>query len=94
MTPFRTAIASHRGGAFLWPENSLAAFRGTAGLALEQAECDVHATADGEAVVIHDATLDRTTMRYLATRRSRMTLKLDGCHGPQATCQAPWGGMT
>jgi glycerophosphoryl diester phosphodiesterase len=57
----RTAIASHRGGAFLWPENGLTAFRATAGLALEQAECDVHASLDGEAVVIHDATLERTT---------------------------------
>lgn len=61
MTGFRTAIVSHRGGAFLWPENSLTAFRATAGLALEQVECDVHASADGEPVVIHDATLDRTT---------------------------------
>lgn len=61
MPPCRTAIASHRGGAFLWPENGLAAFRATAALALEQAECDVHASSDGEAVVIHDATLERTT---------------------------------
>lgn len=61
MTGRRCAIASHRGGAFLWPENGLTAFRATAGLALEQAECDVHASADGEPVVIHDATLERTT---------------------------------
>jgi len=57
----RTAIASHRGGAFLWPENSLAAFRASLALPLEQVECDVHRAADGEAVVIHDATLERTT---------------------------------
>ncbi len=61
MTQHPTAIASHRGGAFLWPENSLTAFRQTARLRLEQAECDVHALADGEVVVLHDATLDRTT---------------------------------
>lgn len=61
MRHHRSAIASHRGGAFLWPENGLAAFRATAGLALEQAECDVHAAADGVAMVIHDATLERTT---------------------------------
>ncbi|MBR0648210.1 glycerophosphodiester phosphodiesterase [Roseomonas terrae] len=61
MKPHRSAIASHRGGAFLWPENGLTAFRATAQLALEQAECDVHASADGAAMVIHDATLDRTT---------------------------------
>lgn len=56
-----TGIASHRGGAFLWPENSLAAFRASAGLPLDQAECDVHLSADGEVMVIHDATLERTT---------------------------------
>ncbi len=54
-------IASHRGGALLWPENSLPAFRASAALALDQAECDVHLSADGAVVVIHDATLDRTT---------------------------------
>ena len=58
-----TLIASHRGGLFLWPENRALAFRNTARLALEQAECDVHLTADGQVVVMHDATLDRTTDR-------------------------------
>jgi glycerophosphoryl diester phosphodiesterase len=57
----RTLIAAHRGGLFLWPENSARAFRETAKLPVEQAECDVHMTADGEVVVMHDATLDRTT---------------------------------
>jgi glycerophosphoryl diester phosphodiesterase len=55
----RTAIASHRGGSFLWPENSLTAFRESSRLGLEQIECDVHASADGDPVVMHDATLDR-----------------------------------
>lgn len=57
----RTLIAAHRGGLFLWPENSARAFRESARLPIEQAECDVHMTADGEVVVMHDATLDRTT---------------------------------
>ena len=56
-----TEIASHRGGAFLWPENSLLAFRQALALPAEQLELDVHLSADGEAAVIHDATLDRTT---------------------------------
>ena len=59
--PYRSLIASHRGGLFLWPENSARAFRETARLPLEQAECDVHLSADGEVVVMHDATLDRMT---------------------------------
>jgi glycerophosphoryl diester phosphodiesterase len=56
-----TEIASHRGGAILWPENSLLAFRQALALPAEQLEIDVHLTADGEVAVIHDATLDRTT---------------------------------
>jgi glycerophosphoryl diester phosphodiesterase len=57
----RTEIASHRGGAFLWPENSLLAFRNALALPAEQLELDVHLSSDGEAVVMHDHTLDRTT---------------------------------
>lgn len=53
--------AAHRGGAALWPENSLAAFRGALALGVDVLELDVHPTADGHVVVMHDATLDRTT---------------------------------
>jgi glycerophosphoryl diester phosphodiesterase len=56
-----TDIASHRGGALLWPENSRTAFENTARLPVEQVEFDVHPSSDGRLVVIHDATLDRTT---------------------------------
>jgi glycerophosphoryl diester phosphodiesterase len=56
-----TDIVSHRGGALLWPENSRVAFENTAKLPVEQVEFDVHFSADGQLVVIHDATLDRTT---------------------------------
>jgi glycerophosphoryl diester phosphodiesterase len=54
-------IASHRGGSYLWPENSLLACRQTLALGVEQLELDVHAAADGTPVVMHDATLDRMT---------------------------------
>jgi len=56
-----TDIASHRGGALLWPENSRTAFENTANMPVEQVEFDVHPTRDGKLVVIHDDTLDRTT---------------------------------
>jgi glycerophosphoryl diester phosphodiesterase len=56
-----TLIASHRGGSLEAPENSPTSFRHTAGLAVEQVEFDIHPTADGHVVVIHDATLERTT---------------------------------
>ncbi|HET7341905.1 MAG TPA: glycerophosphodiester phosphodiesterase family protein [Methylomirabilota bacterium] len=54
-------VAAHRGGAALAPENSLAAFRNAVALGADALEFDVHLTSDGEPVVIHDATLDRTT---------------------------------
>jgi glycerophosphoryl diester phosphodiesterase len=57
----RPAIAAHRGGARLWAENSLTAFRGALGLGVDLIELDVHQTRDGEVVVLHDPTLDRTT---------------------------------
>jgi glycerophosphoryl diester phosphodiesterase len=56
-----TLLAAHRGGALLWPENSLLAFRNAVALGADFIEFDVHLSRDGEAVVIHDPTLDRTT---------------------------------
>ena len=52
---------AHRGASSLAPENTIEAFR----LALEAGagglELDVHMARDGHIVVIHDATVDRTT---------------------------------
>jgi glycerophosphoryl diester phosphodiesterase len=53
--------AAHRGGALLWPENSMLAFRNALAMGADFLELDVHLSRDGEVVVIHDATLDRTT---------------------------------
>ena len=79
-----TDIASHRGGALLWAENSRLAFEQTARLPVEQVEFDVHPSRDGRLVVIHDATLDRTTDGAGAVCRHdwadlcRLTLKGSG----------------
>jgi glycerophosphoryl diester phosphodiesterase len=54
-------VAAHRGGAGLWPENSLLAFRNALALDVDFLEFDVHLAADGKVIVLHDATLDRTT---------------------------------
>jgi len=56
-----TLVAAHRGGAALWPENSLLAFRQALALGVDALEFDLHMTADGEVVVLHDPTLDRTS---------------------------------
>lgn len=66
--PARPLVAAHRGGAGLWPENSMTAFRGALGLGVDLLELDVHLTRDGEAVVLHDPTLDRTTTGHGAVR--------------------------
>jgi glycerophosphoryl diester phosphodiesterase len=56
-----TFITGHRGARNLWPENSLQGFRSVLALGVDAAEFDVHLTDAGELVVIHDATLERTT---------------------------------
>jgi glycerophosphoryl diester phosphodiesterase len=54
-------IASHRGGALCWTENTREAFENTARLPVDLVEFDVQRTTDGVLVVFHDATLDRMT---------------------------------
>jgi glycerophosphoryl diester phosphodiesterase len=56
-----TLLAAHRGGSLLWPENSLLAFRNAVALGADFIEFDVHLSREGEVVVIHDPTLERTT---------------------------------
>ncbi|OLT53109.1 glycerophosphodiester phosphodiesterase [Cellulosimicrobium sp. CUA-896] len=52
---------AHRGFSVDGLENSLAAFGAAVDLGFRYVETDAHATADGVAVALHDATLDRTT---------------------------------
>jgi glycerophosphoryl diester phosphodiesterase len=54
-------IIGHRGARFEAPENTVPGFRHAIGLGLEAVEFDIRMTADGHLVVIHDATVDRTT---------------------------------
>jgi glycerophosphoryl diester phosphodiesterase len=53
-------VFAHRGGAGLRPENTLAAVDHAASLGVDGIEIDVRLSRDGEVVVIHDETLDRT----------------------------------
>lgn len=53
------AVAAHRGGADLWPQNTMTAFREAAKLGPHMVlEMDVMALKDGALVVSHDATVD------------------------------------
>jgi glycerophosphoryl diester phosphodiesterase len=61
LDPTATPVIAHRGASAEAPENTLAAFRLAVEQGAEAFELDVHATADGAPVVIHDPTLERTT---------------------------------
>lgn len=55
-------LVAHRGGSRLAPENTLEAFRQATDVWwADMLEMDVRLTRDGRVVVIHDATVDRTT---------------------------------
>jgi len=79
----RTLNIAHRGGAALYPENTLVAFAA----AIERHGClmletDVQLTADHEVVIFHDDTLERTTNgRGRVCEHDWATLKgLDAAH--------------
>lgn len=69
--------AAHRGASNAAPEDTLPAFTAALRAGARILEMDVRFTADGEAVVLHDATVDRTTngtgavaaMRLASVRR-------------------------
>ncbi|MGD2040107.1 MAG: glycerophosphodiester phosphodiesterase [Anaerolineae bacterium] len=54
-------VMAHQGGNGLWPDNTLYAFERAAALGVDVLEMDIHSTADGVLVVMHDSTVDRTT---------------------------------
>lgn len=56
-----TMIFGHRGLSSIYPENTMAAFKGAYDDGMDGIELDVHMTKDGEIVVIHDFFMDRTT---------------------------------
>jgi glycerophosphoryl diester phosphodiesterase len=61
MTAENFMVIAHRGASSYAPENTLAAFDLALQMGARHIELDVHLSADGHIVVIHDDTLDRTT---------------------------------
>lgn len=57
----RPLVIAHRGGAGLYPENTLYAFEQSDKLGVDVIELDIRGTSDGALVVMHDATVNRTT---------------------------------
>ncbi len=56
-----TLIFGHRGYAALYPENTMISFKEALNAGADGIELDVQLSLDGELVVIHDPTVDRTT---------------------------------
>ena len=55
--PPKPLVIAHRGASAIELENTLAAFRAAAGQGADGVELDVHATLDGEIVVLHDPSI-------------------------------------
>lgn len=83
-------IFAHRGASGAAPENTIAAFEQAVEKGADGVELDVHLTADGKCVVIHDSRVDRTSdgagevayMNYSELSRLNMSAKWKG---------SPWG---
>ena len=56
-----TIVYAHRGASARFPEHTRVAYEQALADGADGVECDVHLTADGEVVLIHDGTLDRTS---------------------------------
>ena len=54
-------VIAHRGASGHAPENTIAAFQKAIDLGAHYLEIDLHLSQDGEMVVIHDSSVDRTT---------------------------------
>lgn len=54
-------ICAHRGAMITHPENTIAAFKEAIRLQAQMIEFDVRLTKDGQLVILHDETVDRTT---------------------------------
>jgi glycerophosphoryl diester phosphodiesterase len=64
-------VFAHRGGGGIAPENTIAAFDNAIALGVDGIELDVRLSLDGEVVVHHDETLERTTNLAGPVARSR-----------------------
>jgi glycerophosphoryl diester phosphodiesterase len=74
---------AHRGASADRPENTVSAFELAIAQGADVLECDVRATSDGALLLLHDATLDRTTSGAGALREmTAVTARaLDACDG-------------
>lgn len=57
----KTLVWAHRGASGYAPENTMASFQKAAEMGADGLELDIQLSKDGEIVVIHDETIDRTS---------------------------------
>lgn len=76
-------IYGHRGASGYAPENTLEAFKLSMDMGADGFELDVHMSKDGELVVIHDESVDRTTNGTGLVRELTLAQlkELDACNG-------------
>ncbi len=93
LDPSAQLVIAHRGGRAHAPENTLAAFERAVALKPDGMEFDVRLSADGVAMVIHDATVDRTTSGtgLVSSLTCAQLQRLDaGCHFTSPTGESPF----
>ncbi len=61
LDPLARPVVGHRGNRAHAPEDTLPSLLEAVALGVDAVEFDLHVTRDGQLVVMHDATLDRTT---------------------------------
>ena len=61
MSAAALAVVAHRGSSGTHPENTAAAFAEAVRLGVGCIELDVHRSADGGLIIVHDGTVDRTS---------------------------------
>ncbi len=96
LDPSRRPVIGHRGNRAFAPENTLRSFSEAVALGADAVEFDVHLSADGVPVILHDETLDRTT-DSTGPVRERTARELRQCDAgarftPDAGRTFPWRG--
>lgn len=78
-----SVVYAHRGASGYAPENTLEAFRLAMDMGADGFELDVHLSRDGELIVMHDETVDRTTngTGRIMDKTAAELKELDACNG-------------
>ncbi len=79
----RPQVIAHRGGASLWPENTLEAFQEAINLGVHGLEFDLQLSKDGQIMVHHDSHLKAISTRLSGAYLKAPTPRVDALSGAQ-----------